>query len=251
MSNAPKTTRNPAETQRRLIEATLRLMKRQGFGATTVDQICAEAELTKGSFFHYFDTKEAIARAAMGAFAQTGMELYAIASADPARDPLEQLHHLLDIMSGLPGKLPEDDPVVCMVGMMSQEMAGTNPAMREACAEHLNAWTGMAARMLANAKKQYRLRVNFDPVSVAWMLNSLWQGSMLVSKTQGDPRTIVSNLRHARAYVDGLFVDATRGRASRQRSAAERRKLLAQRKRNEISRRQSRASASRRRAPTS
>lgn len=249
MSNPAKNSRNPAETQRRLIDATLRLMKRQGFAATTVDQICAEAELTKGSFFHYFDTKEAIARAAMGHFAQTGMELYAAASADPERDPLEQLHRLLDIMSGLPGRAPEDDPVVCMVGMMSQEMAGANPAMRAACAEHLNAWTEMAARLLAAAKKKHRPKTNFDPTSVAWMLNSLWQGSMLISKTQRNPRTIVSNLRHARAYVDGLFAGVAPEKAAP--SASTRIPKSARRARSKNLRQKTHAASGRRHASSS
>ena len=40
---------------------------------------------------------------------------------------------------------------------------------------------------------------------LAWMLNSLWQGSMLVAKTRKSPEMIVSNIRQARAYVEHLF----------------------------------------------
>jgi TetR/AcrR family transcriptional repressor of nem operon len=208
MSAPVKTPRkNPAETQRKLIGATVRLMLRQGFAATTVDQICAEAGLTKGSFFHYFDTKEAIGLAAVNAWAQMGMELYSAAWKDPNLDPLEQFHRLIDVMCGFveqPG-----DPVTCMVGMMSQEMSRTNAAMRKACAEHLSVWSQMVIRMLTEARKKYKPKVPFDPESVAWMLNSLWQGSMLVSKTKEQPQIILSNLRQARAYVDNLFLGTT------------------------------------------
>lgn len=207
MFTATKSPRNPADTRRKLLAAAERLMLRQGFTATTVDQVCAEAGLTKGSFFHYFPSKEAIGREAMGVFARNGMDLYAAAvGQEPDLDPLERLHRLLDLMAGLSGR--SADPVVCMVGMLSQELAATNPSVREAGAEHLSAWTRMVARMLEDAKTAHPPRVDFDAESVAWMLNSLWQGSMLIAKTRQDPETISRNLRHGRAYVDSLFAGA-------------------------------------------
>jgi hypothetical protein len=45
-----KRVRNPEETRNRLIEAAVRLMLRQGYASTTVDQICEESGLTKGRF---------------------------------------------------------------------------------------------------------------------------------------------------------------------------------------------------------
>jgi len=41
---------------------------------------------------------------------------------------------------------------------------------------------------------------------VAWMLNSLWQGSMLASKTRQAPEMIRQNIELARAWVDSFFV---------------------------------------------
>jgi len=195
-------TRRPEETKRKLIDATLCLMLRQGFSATTVDQICAEAKLTKGSFFHYFENKEAIGHAAVDAFAAFGTELYSASWKDPGLDPLQQLYRIFEIMIGF-NRL--DEPYVCMVGMMSQEMALKNPAMREVCEGHLTNWTEMIVRMLSAAKKLHPPVVDFDPEKVAWFLNSLWQGSLLVGKTRRYPETIISNIRQARLYVDGLF----------------------------------------------
>ena len=56
------------ETKRKLVEAGVDLMRKQGFNATTVDDICAAAGVTKGSFFHYFKTKQEVAQAAMSSF---------------------------------------------------------------------------------------------------------------------------------------------------------------------------------------
>ncbi len=52
--------RKKRETRQRLMEAALRLFQEQGYDRTTVGQIAEEADVAKGTFFNYFETKEAI-----------------------------------------------------------------------------------------------------------------------------------------------------------------------------------------------
>ena len=56
------------ETKRKLVDAGVKLMRARGFNATTVDDICSAAGVTKGGFFHYFKSKDEIARAAVTRF---------------------------------------------------------------------------------------------------------------------------------------------------------------------------------------
>lgn len=196
-------TRDPEATRRKIVEATIGLMLKQGYSATTVDQICAESGMTKGSFFHHFESKEAVAAAAIEAWGLMGTSLYEEAWKDEKGDPLEQFHKMLDIMSGFTTR--PDEPCVCMVGMMSQELAQTHPLVREACENELNVWTRNVAKMLANAKELHTPEADFDSEAVAWFLNSLWQGSMLVGKVRQQPATIRQNIELARAYVTSLF----------------------------------------------
>ncbi len=198
-----KVRRNPAETRQRLVDATVRLMLRQGYAATSVDDICSEAGVTKGSFFHHFANKEVVGRTAVEWWGALSTSLYAEAWKDEGRDPLEQIRHFFDIMIGFTRE--EDETVTCMVGMMSQELSQTHPAMREECARQLELWTANCARMLAAAKAKHAPSADFDPESVAWYLNSLWQGSMLVGKTEDRPEIVRSNLRLGLAWVESLL----------------------------------------------
>jgi TetR/AcrR family transcriptional repressor of nem operon len=59
--------------------------------------------------------------------------------------------------------------------------------------------------MLAAAKAKHAPGADFDPEAVAWCLNSLWQGSMLVGKVENRPAMIRSNLRLALAWVESLL----------------------------------------------
>ncbi len=202
-ATSTKRERDPAATRQRLIDATVRLMVQQGFSATSVDQICKEAGMTKGGFFHHFENKEALGIAAIEWWGRMGTALYAESWKDTTLDPLKQLHHMFDIMVGFTRR--NDNAVVCMVGMMSQEMSATHPAFQAACEKELNLWTVNVAKMLSAARKLHKPKTKFDPLQVAWFLNSLWQGSMLIGKTCRSQELIRHNLKLARDYVDGLF----------------------------------------------
>ncbi len=57
----------------------------------------------------------------------------------------------------------------------------------------------------AAAKKKHEPATDFDPKQVAWFLNSLWQGAMLVGKACESQTMIHANLKLARSFVDGPF----------------------------------------------
>ena len=52
------------DSKTRLLDATLKVVRAKGYTATRVEDVCAEAGLTKGSFFHHFKSKEDLALAA-------------------------------------------------------------------------------------------------------------------------------------------------------------------------------------------
>ena len=187
----------------KLVAAAIELFRQHGFTATPVDRICTGAGVTKGAFFHHFKSKEAIAEAAVEEWCRRRVALYTEDLGDPNDDPLERFFRWID---GLIRSVrrPGEGPV-CLLGMVAQEMAGEHEGMRELCRERLTGWTGLATQLLGAAKRVHRPRVDFDPEEVGWMLNSLWQGSLLVAKTRRDPEVVASNLSHARAYVEGLF----------------------------------------------
>jgi TetR/AcrR family transcriptional regulator, transcriptional repressor for nem operon len=126
------------ERKRRLIEAAVRLMLRQGFSATTVDQVCAEAGVTKGSFFHYFASKEEVCRAAMDAWAGGWLDILMAAEFPRIADPLDRLERLFDVM--VEAYLRPDVDAGCMIGTVAQEIGASNRGLGEPCAAHFAVW---------------------------------------------------------------------------------------------------------------
>ena len=54
------TRKNSRNTKGRIVSAAWKLFYKQGYEATTIDEIVEESETSKGSFYHYFDSKDAL-----------------------------------------------------------------------------------------------------------------------------------------------------------------------------------------------
>lgn len=191
------------EKKVRLIEAAVRLMLRHGYAATSVDDICAKAEVTKGSFFYYFSSKEEICLAAMEAWSGYWLGILDEAGFDRIPDPLDRVEHLFRVMEGAYLN-PDVDPG-CMIGTVAQECSLPSEKFRAICEAHLEVWKVNTSRLLSEAKAAYPPHTDFDADEVAWWLCSFVQGTLLVAKTQRDRAIVNSNIKHCRAYVMSLF----------------------------------------------
>src|SRR3954469_16891654 len=91
MGRAP----DPAK-HRRLVEATLDLVRKRGYGDTSVEDICQAAHVTRGSFFYYAKTKEEMALQALTLYSERFRNHFAEAHLERAADPVERLNEYLD-----------------------------------------------------------------------------------------------------------------------------------------------------------
>ncbi|MGI9051302.1 MAG: TetR/AcrR family transcriptional regulator [Ilumatobacteraceae bacterium] len=116
----------------RLLDAAVELIRRNGLHATTVDDLCAAAGVTKGAFFHHFESKEALAVAAADHWSDTTGALFAAAAFHDRATAVERIFGYLDLRASLITGAPAE--YTCLVGTMTQEAFETSPAIRDACA---------------------------------------------------------------------------------------------------------------------
>ena len=91
-----KTARAESPTKDKLLDAAQRLMLAKGFPATTVEEICETAGLTKGSFFHYFESKDDLGTAVLDRYAGRGLGALETAPFRRQRDPLKRIIASID-----------------------------------------------------------------------------------------------------------------------------------------------------------
>jgi len=192
------------ETKRKLVDAGVALMRKQGFNATTVDNICSAAGVTKGSFFHYFKSKQEVAEAAITSFREGKIRDYANAPFRKLADPLDRIFGRLDFAIEASGGA-SGTTKGCLIGMFAQELSSTNPELRAACQAAFLSTAGDLEKDLVAAKALHAPKADFDPKKVALFYVSIIQGGLLMSKA-GESNTVLrDNIEQFRSYVQGLF----------------------------------------------
>ena len=84
--------KNARNTRGRIISAAWKLFYEQGYEDTTVEDIVFESETSKGSFYHYFDGKDALLGTLANVFDEKYEEL--MTTMDPELDAMEKLVYL-------------------------------------------------------------------------------------------------------------------------------------------------------------
>lgn len=192
-----------APARRKLLDAALTLIRRRGYAATTIDELCAEANVAKGSFFHHFKDKEALAIAAADHWSRKSQAFFAAAPYHKPQDPLERLLGYIDFRKSiLKGDLAE---FTCLAGTMLQEVYESNPAIRDACAASISAHAAEVEADIAEAMKRYGILAKWTAKSLALHTQAVLQGAFILAKAKGGAEIAAASIDHLRRYVELLF----------------------------------------------
>jgi TetR/AcrR family transcriptional repressor of nem operon len=195
------------DTRTRLLDTAVHVIRAQGYSATTVDDICREAGLTKGAFFHHFKTKQDLAVAAADHFSAMAEQLFGTAPYNALADPLDRVLGYIDFRAAIiDGPLPE---FTCLLGTMVQEAYDTHPAIRHACDTHIGVNAARVAKDIDAAKARYAPDAAWRADSLALYTQAVLQGAFVLAKARGDPEVARDCVAHLRRYIEQLFNRST------------------------------------------
>jgi TetR/AcrR family transcriptional repressor of nem operon len=190
---------NSSETRTRLLDAARDVIRSKGYTASTVDDICAAAGVTKGGFFHYFDSKEQLGIAAVEQFGAMAAALFASAPYRAERDPRDRVLGYIDFrISMLRGEIPL---YTCLIGTTVQEVYATHPDLRSACDRMLSEHVAELTRDIAAAKQRYAPDAPWDAESVGYFMQCVLQGAFIFAKAKQSPEIATASLGHLRNYL--------------------------------------------------
>lgn len=201
------------ESKTKLLNAALNVIRAKGYAATTVDDICHAANVTKGSFFHHFKSKDDLALSAAAYWGEMTEGFFASAPYHNSEDPLERLLGYVDFRGEiLQGDLPD---YTCLLGTLVQETYATHPDIRAACDKGMSTHIAIIARDVAAAKKLYAPDAPWSAESVGYFIQSVLQGAFIFAKAKQGPEVVRESLAHLRRYLELIF---NRSRKAKQRS---------------------------------
>ncbi len=188
----------------KLLEAALSIIRSKGYSATTVNDLCQAAGVTKGAFFHHFRTKEELAVSAAEHFASTADRLFSTAAYRDLPDPLDRLLGYVDFRKAiLQGDLPE---FTCLLGTMVQEAYQTHPPIREACDKYIGAHAAMLEVDISEAVRKYGIEAEWTAASLALYTQAVIQGAFILAKAKRGSDVAADCLDHLRRYLEMLFI---------------------------------------------
>jgi len=182
---------NPSTNKELLVGCAQKLMLRHGYCATTVGMICTTTGLSKGVFFHYFDSKKDLAKQALRSFFhEVSVRLQnAYALAPP--DPLERLAVLLKEMSRLLSS--PDGPHGCLIAMLVIECAASEPDLRSQCAQYLRGWAKLLCVPLNEAIDRFAPGAGLESEPLAYYCISVIEGSLVLARARNNPSVVRHN----------------------------------------------------------
>ncbi|MEK1889447.1 MAG: TetR/AcrR family transcriptional regulator [Phyllobacterium sp.] len=187
----------------RLLEAAQDIVRAKGFAATTVDDLCRAADVTKGAFFHHFASKDALGVAAADFWAETTTGFF---EAAPYHDPVDPLDRVLAYVAFrkaiIAGDLAE---FTCLVGTMAQEVYTSAPDIRDACGRSIFGHAATLEADIADARQERGITDDWTPESLARHMQAVIQGGFVLAKAGDNPELARESMDHLDRYIRHLF----------------------------------------------
>lgn len=169
-------------TRDRLIAISIEAMSIKGFNNTGIAEILAVAKVPKGSFYHYFKSKDELGLAIIEHYGQQLRAGLSDHLANTKGSALERLRSYFEtILTYFEGKVGSCN---CLLGNLGQELSMQNPVMRDAIFVHYRALENVIADCLRQAKAEGELGSHQDEQLLAKMLFANWEGCLVRARLE-------------------------------------------------------------------
>lgn len=196
-----------AATRERLLEIAEAAIVAKGFSNTSIDEIIAEAGLTKSGFFYHFSDKTELAKALLHRFLRDDaamMDGLWARGRELSDDPLQALLITLKLFAEQFADLEETHPG-CIVAAIAYHDRQFNDEVRGLNAQAVEAWRARLRGSFAEIEKVYRPRIEIDTRHLADMLCTIVDGALIVGRVVDEPRLVHEQVMLYRQLLRGVF----------------------------------------------
>jgi len=187
----------------KLLDAAISVIRAQGYAATSVDDLCRAAGVTKGAFFHYFASKDEMAVAVAEHWTTITVPLFEGAPYHQPINPAERvLAYVAFRKAILTGTAIPD--FTCLAGTMVQETYNTHPDIRDACGASI---VGHAETLIPDIQAALDTagQSGISARSLAIFTQSTLQGAFVLAKATNNPAVAADCCDHLTRYLKLIF----------------------------------------------
>lgn len=182
------------ETRNALLEVGMDIMIEKGYTNTGIQEILTALQVPKGSFYHYFDSKENYAVEIIRHFDETYSASLQAILRNQDNTPLQRLKEYC--LGGKTRMVAQDCRKGCLIGNLSQEMADQSEVLRTELSIVMRKWRDLFAACIEEGQQSGEIRSGVSPEALAELFLSGWSGSVMRAKTvkQIEPMEIFIDL---------------------------------------------------------
>lgn len=171
-----------------LIRAGIALLSEKGYSATGLEEVLRSAGVPKGSFYHYFSSKDAFGVALIDAYAAYFARKLDRWFEDEGEAPLQRLKNF--VADACTGMARYEFRRGCVVGNLGQEMNALPEAFRERLHGVLLDWQARTERCLQEAQTVGEIAADADCAALAAYFWIGWEGAVLRAKLERTPEPL-------------------------------------------------------------
>jgi TetR/AcrR family transcriptional repressor of nem operon len=174
-----------AETRALLIRAGLAVLTEKGYSSVGIDEILRAVAVPKGSFYHYFSSKENFGRVLIAEYSDYFARKLDHHFLNAACPPLQRLRNFIE--DAKQGMAKHDFRRGCLVGNLGQEMAVLPESFRCQLVDVFRDWQQRMERCLQEAQKAGEIAAAIDCAYLASFFWIGWEGAVLRAKLERRP----------------------------------------------------------------
>ena len=189
------------DTKSLLLEHGLQLLLQRGYNNTGIHDVLLAAKTPKGSFYHFFESKEEFGLQILEQYAESAYLSLEARLSDESIPPVKRVKKFFqDIFAGYKDKGCKEG---CLLGNLGQELSEINDTFRKTVADNLNRWAKLIAQCLREAQKRGELSKDIKPREMANLLIDGFEGAALRMKLVRNDAPLKAFMR---LYFDQLLI---------------------------------------------
>ena len=171
-------------TRQALLEEGIQQLSTYGYHGTGIKQVLDAVKVPKGSFYHYFGSKEAYVAEIISVYNAHSLALFDDFVAQSSLPALEQLKAIYRYMLD---KFAESTcQKGCLVGSIAAEIGNTFELCQKAMQQGVEAWLQRLEALVLKAQHEDQIRNDLSARDLAELIWSAWEGSLIKMKLDGD-----------------------------------------------------------------
>lgn len=204
--NAPNpaagATKKGEETRDRILAAATELIHVQGFKETGLSDILAKSGVPKGSFYHYFSSKEDLGRELLVRYRREAREYLEREAFPPTGEVLPQFVRYFAESARL--QTEGGCKAGCLLGNLAAEITNIHEDLRREVAQCFVELREVFADALERGQRTAELAADFAPDAAAEFLVSVMEGSILQAKARREPTAFAGVQVSLQRYLASL-----------------------------------------------